>query len=163
VAQTDSPDYQIESVSDELRRLTRTAGEPNLALGDRPSKTVSSPSDSMSESAISSRARFKSPWWYVSRGLGFAELAASVLINLMFENRRSTYLPVLLTCVVIIMTLGLNVLIIDLVDIPTDSVYLVAELLGLIVFLNLAFVAAFVALERRALARSFLPSLRLFR
>lgn len=95
--------------------------------------------------------------------VGFAELAASVLINLMFGNRRSTYLPVLLTCVVIIMTLGLNVSIIGLVDIPTDSVYFVAELLGLIVFLNLAFVAAFVALERRALARSFLPSLRLFR
>ncbi len=52
----------------------------------------------------------------------------------------------------------LNVAIIGLVDIPIESVYLVAEFLGLILFLDLAFVAAFVALERNQIVPSGLAS-----
>ena len=83
-------------------------------------------------------------------------IAAAIAINLMFGRRRSTYVPVFVTCVVLVLTLGLNVAIIGLVVIPIDSAYLVAEFLGLILFLDLAFVAAFVAFERNQIAPSIL-------
>lgn len=89
-------------------------------------------------------------------------IGAAIGINLMFGRRRSTYLPVFVTCIVLVVTLGLNVSIIGLVDIPISGAYLVAEFLGLILFLDVAFVAVFVLLERDQLAPSLLPGVRLF-
>ncbi len=45
-------------------------------------------------------------------------------------------------------------LFLGLVDIPRDSTYLVAELFGLIVVIDVAFAATFLSLERKGLAGS---------
>lgn len=81
-------------------------------------------------------------------------LAAAILITLAFGRRLSTILPVLTTCVVLVVTLGLNVSIIGLVDIPVDSVYLAFELFGLVFAMDIFFVATFLALERGMFLRT---------
>lgn len=58
---------------------------------------------------------------------------------------------ILLTCTVLVLILGLNVSVIGLVDIPGSSLYLIAELFGLIVAINFFYVIAFLVLERRRL------------
>jgi hypothetical protein len=58
---------------------------------------------------------------------------------------------VLLTCTVLVLLLGLNVSAIGLVTIPRGSVYLVAELFGLILALNVVYMAVFIGLERKSL------------
>lgn len=60
---------------------------------------------------------------------------------------------VLLTSSVLVILLGLNVSVIGLVEIPRGSLYLVAEMFGLIVFLNLVFAAVFMVLTRKRLSR----------
>ena len=77
-------------------------------------------------------------------------LAVAALITL-FGRQLSNLFPVVVTCMVLVVTLGLNVSVLGLVDIPSGSAYLVLELFGLIVTLDLAFVAMFAALERKGL------------
>jgi hypothetical protein len=79
-------------------------------------------------------------------------LVAAAVVGLLFGRKRSDYLVALLTCTVLVVFLGLNVSVIGLVAFPSGSVYLVAELLGLIAALSLAFAVMFAALEREALA-----------
>ena len=76
-------------------------------------------------------------------------LAASVVITAMWGRQWSRFFAVLLTFTVLVVTLGLNVSIIGLVDIPGSSLYVVAELLGLILWLNVVYLVVFVALEWR--------------
>lgn len=75
-------------------------------------------------------------------------LATVVAISAFFGRRRSDIGPVFLTVSVLVLFLGLNVSAIGLVDIPRDSTYLVAELFGLIVVIDVSFAAAFLVLER---------------
>ncbi len=48
---------------------------------------------------------------------------------------------------------GLNVSAIGLVYIPGGSVYLIVELFGLILVINVVYVAVFIALERKGFSR----------
>jgi len=66
----------------------------------------------------------------------------------------------LLTSLVLVLLLGLNVSVIGLVSIPRGSWYLVAEMLGLILMLDLAYAAVFVVLERTSLLNGTLDQQR---
>lgn len=79
-------------------------------------------------------------------------LATVAAISVLFVQRWTDIGPIFLTVTVLVLFLGLNVSAIGLVDIPRDSMYLVAELFGLILVINLAFAATFVALEWESLA-----------
>ncbi len=61
------------------------------------------------------------------------------------------YGAILRTCTLLVLLLGLNVSAIGLVYIPSGSVYLVVELFGLILAINMVYVAVFMALERKSL------------
>lgn len=75
--------------------------------------------------------------------------AAAGLVTLLFGRNWRQFAPVLLTSAVLVLLLGLNVSVIGLVEVPRSSAYLVAELYGLIVALDAAYVGVFVVLERR--------------
>lgn len=77
-------------------------------------------------------------------------LATAVFISLLYRRSWMNFGAVLLTCTVLVLLLGLNVSTIGLVDIPRGSFYLVMELFGLIIALNIVYMAAFIALERRS-------------
>jgi hypothetical protein len=80
-------------------------------------------------------------------------LATTALVSLLHGRRWSHYGAILLTCTILVLLLGLNVSAIGLVSVPSSSVYLVVELFGLIVAINLVYVAMFIALERKSLLR----------
>ncbi len=75
----------------------------------------------------------------------------AVLIMLLYGRTLTQFAAVLLTCVVLVALLGLNVSAIGLVEIPSGSLFVVAELFGLIVALNVVYAAAFALLARRRL------------
>jgi hypothetical protein len=79
-------------------------------------------------------------------------IGAAVVMAWIFGRGWSSLGPALVTSVVLVVLLGLNVSVIGLVDIPTDSAYLVGELFALIVALDVVMAAVFWILERRALA-----------
>ncbi|MDH3943336.1 MAG: hypothetical protein OEV06_04490 [Anaerolineae bacterium] len=76
-------------------------------------------------------------------------LAAAVLITFLYGIRWRLFGPVLLTCAVLVLFLGLNVSIIGLVAFPSSAYYLVAEMFGLILSIDLVYVLVFIGLERR--------------
>jgi hypothetical protein len=63
---------------------------------------------------------------------------------------------VLLTYIVLMALLGLNVSVIGLLTIPLGSLYLVMELFGLIMALNVVYMVAFMVLQRRRLSSGVL-------
>lgn len=73
----------------------------------------------------------------------------AVLITLLYSRSRVKFLAVLITCIVLVATLGLNVSAIGLVSIPAGSLYLIGELFGLIVALNAVYAVTFMALDWR--------------
>ena len=77
-------------------------------------------------------------------------LAAAVLVSLLYGRSWARFGAILLTCMVLVLLLGLNISTIGLVDIPRGSFYLVMELFGLILAINVVYVAAFIALERKS-------------
>lgn len=79
-------------------------------------------------------------------------LVTATVVTLLHARRSRELGPVLLTTSVLVLLLGLNVSAIGLVEIPSGSAYLVAELFGLIVALDVVFALGVVALERRVLA-----------
>lgn len=81
-------------------------------------------------------------------------LGIAVLITLVFGRTLRQFLVVLLTCVVLVALLGLNVSAIGLVEIPSGSLFVVAELFGLIVVLNWVYALVYCGLEWRALRSS---------
>jgi len=78
-------------------------------------------------------------------------LAAATLMSWLYGRSWLHYSAILLTCIVLILFLGLNVSVIGLVYIPGSSVYLIVELFGLILAINGVYVAAFIMLERKSL------------
>lgn len=79
-------------------------------------------------------------------------VASSVAISLLYGPSWRRFGAILLTSSVLVLLLGLNVSVLGLVSIPRGSLYLVAEFLGLIVVINVVFVAVFIGLERRNMA-----------
>ena len=73
-------------------------------------------------------------------------LGAAVVMSLLFGRTWAASATILATCSVLVALLGLNVSVIGLVQIPTSSLYLVAELFGLIIVLAASFSAVFVSL-----------------
>lgn len=61
----------------------------------------------------------------------------------------------LITSTVLVLLLGLNVSAIGLVEVPLSSLYLVGEIFGLILVLDLIYLAAFGWLGRRSLLARF--------
>lgn len=80
-------------------------------------------------------------------------LVAAVLITELYGRSRARFGAVLLTCILIVLLLGLNVSAIGLVSIPRGSLYLIGEMFGLILVINLVYAGTFVALEREHLLR----------
>ena len=80
-------------------------------------------------------------------------LAAALLITALYGPSRARFGAVLPTCILIVLLLGLNVSAIGLVSIPRGSLYLVGEMFGLILTINLVYAGTFVALERAYLLR----------
>ena len=78
-------------------------------------------------------------------------LVSSVAMSLVYGQRRRHFGAVLLTSTALVLLLGLNVSVLGLVSIPRGSFYLVAEFLGLIVFINAVYVMAFLVLEWQTL------------
>ena len=91
--------------------------------------------------------------------LAFTAVAA-VAISILFGRTWAHFGAVLVTSIVLVALLGLNVSVIGLVDIPTDSLYLIAELFGLILLLDLVLAVVFVILERKTLSATEAPSER---
>ena len=76
-------------------------------------------------------------------------VVSAIVISLLYGRSWKNFGAVLLTSIVLVLLLGLNVSAIGLISIPKGSLYLVAEFLGLVVFINLIFVGVFLALEWR--------------
>ena len=88
-------------------------------------------------------------------------LAAAVAIIALFGRTWANFGAVLVTTTVLVILLGLNVSVIGLVEIPRGSLYLVGEMFGLIVFLNVVFAAGFTGLQwQRLTPRSLRDSNR---
>jgi hypothetical protein len=81
-------------------------------------------------------------------------LGTAALVSLLYPKSWRRFGAILLTCTVLVLSLGLNVSAIGLVDIPRGSLYLIMELFGLIVALNGVYAVVFVALERQSLLRA---------
>jgi hypothetical protein len=84
--------------------------------------------------------------------LGFIGVSAA-LIHLRWGRNLLDGVAILVTCTVIILLLGLNVSILGLVYIPSTAAYLVAELFGLTLALNVVYLALFLRLVRWRSAR----------
>lgn len=74
-------------------------------------------------------------------------LGMAVLVAMLYGPSWKRFGAVLLTCSVLVLLLGLNVSVIGLVSIPRGSLYLVAEMFGLIMALNAVYVVVFLALR----------------
>jgi hypothetical protein len=81
-------------------------------------------------------------------------LATAALVSLLYPKSWTRFGAILLTCTVLVLSLGLNVSAIGLVDIPRGALYLILELSGLILALNGVYVVVFIALERRSLSQA---------
>lgn len=78
-------------------------------------------------------------------------LLMAVAITWAYGRSWAQFGAVLLTSIILVLLLGHNVFIIGLVDIPRGSLYLVLEMFSLIILLNVVYVVAFIALERKNL------------
>lgn len=79
-------------------------------------------------------------------------LVTAVSVTWLHGRRWRELGPVLVTVTVLVALLGLNVSAIGLVEIPSGSAYVIAELFGLIAALDVVFALVFVGLERASLA-----------
>ena len=73
-------------------------------------------------------------------------------VTVLSTRRWANFGSALLACVVLVLTLGLNVSIIGLASLPSGSLYLVVELFALILALGVVFAVAFAILERKQLS-----------
>ena len=78
-------------------------------------------------------------------------IAITIALSIMYGRQWRHFAAILLTCSVLLALLGLNVSAIGLVDVPRGSLYLIAELFGLIFILDAVYAAAFTGLEWRTL------------
>ncbi|MCH2514543.1 MAG: hypothetical protein MK134_03055 [Dehalococcoidia bacterium] len=74
------------------------------------------------------------------------------IVTVLSTRRWANFGSALLACVVLVLSLGLNVSIIGLVSLPSGSLYLVVELFALILALGVVFAVAFAILERKQLS-----------
>lgn len=81
-------------------------------------------------------------------------LLSAVLISLLYRQSWRHFGVILLTCVLLVLLLGLNVSVLGFVIIPRGSLYLVMEFFGLILILNVVYALVFMALERKRLLRN---------
>jgi len=77
----------------------------------------------------------------------------SIIMGFLFGKKIIDYILILLTNSVLMIFLGLNVSIIGLVKIPSDSFYLVFELFALIITIFIVYAGVFILLERKSLRR----------
>ena len=89
-------------------------------------------------------------------------LATALSVTLLHPKSWKRFGAMLLTCTVLVLSLGLNLSAIGLVDIPRGSLYLIMELFGLILALIGVYMVAFVVLEWRSFAGSSVDSRRVF-
>ena len=88
-------------------------------------------------------------------------LGAAVIVSVLFGRTLAAFGAIFVTCSVLVAFLGLNISVIGLIQIPTTSLYLVAELFGLIVVLAGSFAAVVMAIAWRELgAHSVAPDRR---
>ncbi len=80
--------------------------------------------------------------------------AISVIVFKLYGRKPMQFAAIILTSSVLVLFLGLNVSLMGLVFLPTDSLYLVAENFGLIFALGLVYFIVFALLEWRKLARN---------
>ena len=80
-------------------------------------------------------------------------LIMAAIIGKLYGRTWKHYGAILLTCTVLVILLGLNVSVIGLVSIPRSSVYIIAELFGLIFALNAVYVLVFWGFERKRMRR----------
>jgi len=78
-------------------------------------------------------------------------LSFTIFISILYVRRLLQYAAILVTSSVLMIFLGLNVSILGLVYIPTNAVYLIIELFGLIVALGLIYIITFMVLENKRL------------
>lgn len=78
-------------------------------------------------------------------------LGMAMVVTLLYGRSWSRFGAILLTCSVLVLLLGLNVSTIGLVSIPRGSFYLVLEMFGLILLLDLVYASVFVILIRNRL------------
>lgn len=76
-------------------------------------------------------------------------LVIAVLLGQLYTRSWRNFAAILVTCLALVLLLGLNISIIGLVNFPSSALYLVAEMFGLILALNLVFVVVFLILERK--------------
>ncbi len=89
-------------------------------------------------------------------------LGAAATLSVLFDRTLAGFGAIFVTCSVLVALLGLNVSVIGLIQIPTNSLYLVAELFGLIVVLAGSFAAVVIALAWKQFgARSDVPERRM--
>ena len=74
------------------------------------------------------------------------------IVTVLSTRRWANFGSALLACVILVLSLGLNVSIIGLVSLPSGSLYLVVELFALILALGVVFAVAFAILERKQLS-----------
>lgn len=78
-------------------------------------------------------------------------LSAAVLVTALYGWGWRRFAAVLLTCIPLVLFLGLNVSAIGLVDIPRSALYLIVEMFGLILAIDAVYALVFIVLERREL------------
>lgn len=71
----------------------------------------------------------------------------AIIIGKLYARAWIHYAAILLTCAVLVLLLGLNVSVIGLIFIPRSSIYLIGELVGLILALNIVFAVVFIGLN----------------
>ena len=74
------------------------------------------------------------------------------IVTVLSTRRWANFGSALLACVILVLSLGLNVSIIGLVSLPSGSLYLVVELFALILALGVVIAVAFAILERKQLS-----------
>lgn len=89
-------------------------------------------------------------------------LLMAAIIGKLYARKWVHYAATLLTCAVLVALLGLNVSVIGLIAIPRSASYLILELAGLILSLNLVFAVVFALLEWKtffgSISRVHLPA-----
>ena len=82
-------------------------------------------------------------------------LLMSVLITLVYGRSWAKFGVVLFTSALLVLLLGHNVFILGLIAIPQGSLYLVLEMFGLILLLNIVYVVAFGLLQLHTLMTAY--------
>ena len=78
-------------------------------------------------------------------------VAMTCVLGFLFGRNWRHYLAILVTCTVLIALLGLNISALGLVYVPSGSVYLIAEFVGLVFVLDAIYALGVIVIERRTI------------